>query len=427
VAKDESYPRKYWWVVVVAVPVVVALIAASTDLLKSDAPAGPTTTITGDNNTVSYDYSTHNTFVTNVAVIAREYEAQTGRPLDADLKRQIEQAVSAALKNDHPESIRLFEQIAASVPVPAIYNNLGVEYKKVQNGEASQKAFAMAKARIDEATADIAKSSPLSAAALKAPTVSGPAIRTESSSVPAMVIEPLSAPYEAPSEIHVVDHGAATAGSYQVKYKPAPGTPVVMSPGTYDVLLKSSSSYSAGFIVAANVPVKEGSLTRVNPNALVGGIAVEPLARKGFPTLKQLQVVDRASGDKRLLAQSSDKLGVTLPLAPGSYQIVGTTSDDQHVVIVDKVDVKAGTIARVDTANQLAAIVVRTPSVKTELQAVYALLAGTNRIASKVDGFDKPLLVSAGQAYDVGLQQAAGFTPIRKGIVPKPGELVDIQ
>ena len=87
----------------------------------------------------------------------------------------------------------------------------------------------------------------------------------------------------------------------------------------------------------------------------------------------------------------------------------------------------AGSIARIDTANQLAAIIVHTPSVKTELKAVYALMAGTNRIASKVDAFDKPLLVSAGQAYDVGLEQAAGFTPIKKGIVPKPGELVNIQ
>lgn len=280
--KDESYPRKYWWVVVVAVPIVVALIAAFTDLLKSDATSGPATTITGDNNTVNYDYSTHNTFVTNVAVIARQYEAQTGRPLDADMKRQIERAVSAALKDNHTESIRLFEQVAASVPVPAVYNNLGVEYKKVQNFEASQKAFETAKAKIADATADAAKSSALGPAALKAPAASGPAVRSESSSVPAMVIEPLSAPYEPAGEIHVVDHGAATGGSYQVKYKPTPGTPVVMNTGNYDVLLKAAGGYGAGFIVASNVQVKDGSLTRINPNALIGGIAVEPLARKGF-------------------------------------------------------------------------------------------------------------------------------------------------
>ncbi len=148
-----------------------------------------------------------------------------------------------------------------------------------------------------------------------------------------MVIEPLSPPYQAPAEIHVVDHGTATGGSYQVKYKPTPGTPVVMNAGAYDVLLKSGGSYGAGFVVASKVEVKEGSLTRVNPNALVGGIALEPLAREGFPALKQLQLIDRSSGDKRLLAQSTDKLGVVLPLTGGSYDIVYTTVDDQNVIV----------------------------------------------------------------------------------------------
>jgi hypothetical protein len=429
-AKEESYPKKYWWVVVVAVPIAVALLAAVPALLKSSGGSGGglVTTITGDNATVNYDYSTHNTFVTNVAVIAREYEAQTGRPLDDDLKRQIEQAVSAALKNDHGESIRLFEQIAASVPVPAVYNNLGVEYNKVQNVAASQKAFETAKAKIDEAkTAAAAKNPPLTAADLRAPSVSGPGIRPESSSVPAMVIEPLSSPYVAPGEIHVVEHGTATGGSYKVKYQPTPGTPVVMDAGSYDILLKSADNRGAGFIVASNVQIKEGSLTRVNPNAFVGGIAVEPLARKGFPTIKELQVIDRASGDKRLLAQSTDKLGVTLPLAPGSYDIVCSTSDDQIVIVAENVQIKAGAITRIDTGNQLAVIVVHTPKIRTELKAVYALQAGTTRIASKVDAFDKPLLVAAGQSYDVALEQAAGLTHLRKALVPKPGELVDIQ
>jgi hypothetical protein len=422
-AKEESYPRKYWWVVVVAVPIVVALIAVLPGLLKSSNGSGPPPVqVTGNGTIVNYGYLENNTFVTNVEVIAREYEAHTGRPLDDDLKRQIEQAVNAALKNDHTQSVRLFEQIAQSAPVPAIYNNLGVEYGNVQNVAASQKAFELAKAKV----AEVAKTPPLSATQLKPPPVSGSTIRFESSSVPAMVIEPLSPPYQAPAEIHVVEHGTATGGSYQVKYKPTPGTPVVMNAGAYDVLLKSSGSYGAGFVVASKVEVKEGSLTRVNPNALVGGIALEPLAREGFPALKHLQLIDRSSGDKRLLAQTTDKLGVVLPLAAGSYDIVCTTVDDQNV-IVENVTVKAGVITRIDTANQLAAIVVHTPNVRTELKAVYALTAGTNRIASKVDAFEKPLLVAPGKPYDVALEQAAGLTHIRKAIVLKPGELVNIK
>jgi hypothetical protein len=423
VAKEGSYPKKYWWVVVVALPIVLAVIAVLPGLLKSsNGSSTPSVSVTGDGTIVNYGYLENNTFVTNVEVIAREYEAHTGRPLDDDLKRQIEQAVSAALKNDHTQSVRLFEQIAQSAPVPAIYNNLGVEYGIVQNVAASQNAFALAKAKV----AEVAKAPPLSATQLKPPPVSGSAIRFESSSVPAMVIEPLSPPYQAPAEIHVVDHGTATGGSYQVKYKPTPDTPVVMNAGTYDVMLKSSGSHGAGFVVASKVEVKEGSLTRVNPNALVGGIALEPLAREGFPALKQLQLIDRSSGDKRLLAQSTDKLGVVLPLAAGSYDVVCTTADDQSV-IVENVTVKAGVITRIDTPNQLAAIVVHSPDVRTELKAVYALTAGTNRIESKVDAFEKPLLVAPGKPYDVALEQAAGLTHLRKAIVLKPGELMNIK
>ncbi len=428
-AKEESYPKKYWWVVIVAVPITIALIAAAPALLKSSGGSGggPGTTInTGEKSTVNIDNSTHNTFVTNVAVIAQQYEAQTGRPLNDDLRRQIEQAVSAALKNDHGESIRLFEQIAASVPVPAVYNNLGIEYKQAQNVAASEKAFE--KAKMAEAKAAAVKNPPLTAADLRPPAVSGPGIRPESSSVPAMVIEPLSPPYVAPGEIHVVEHGTASGGgSYKVKYQPTPDTPVVMDAGSYDIVLRSADNRGAGFIVASNVQIKEGSLTRVNPNAFVGGIAVEPVVQKGFPTIKGLQVIDRASGDRRLLAQSTDKLGVTLPLAPGSYDIVCTTTDDQTVMVAENVQIKAGSITRIDTGNQLAVILVRTPKIRTELKAVYALQANSNRIASKVDAFDKPLLVTAGQSYDVALEQAAGLTRIKKAVVPKPGELVDIQ
>ena len=91
-ANDGKVPRKYWWVVAVALPVALALIAIVPGLFKSSGGSGggTSTAITGDNNTVSFDYSTHNTFVTNVNVIAREYELQTGRPLGDDLRRQIE-------------------------------------------------------------------------------------------------------------------------------------------------------------------------------------------------------------------------------------------------------------------------------------------------------------------------------------------------
>ena len=156
-----------------------------------------------------------------------------------------------------------------------------------------------------------------------------------------MTIDAVSPPYEAPGEIHVIAHGTPVSGSYQVKYRPEPGTPVVMEPGAYDVLMKVGS-YGAGFILASNVVVREGTLTRIDPNPLVGGIGVEPVSKKGFPLITKLEFVDRSSGDKRLLAQQTEKLGVTLPIAPGTYDVIGTTTYDQHVEIAGNIAVRAG-------------------------------------------------------------------------------------
>jgi hypothetical protein len=408
------------------VPVAVALISIVPGLFKPSGSGGGTSTaITGDNNTVNFDYSTHNTFVTNVNVIAREYELQTGRPLGDDLRRQIESAVNAAMQNNHTESIRLLEQVAQAAPVPAIYHNLGVEYAKTQNVNASRQAFELSKAKIAEVAAAAANNRPLSATALKPPTVSEPGVRTESSAVPAMTIDALSPPYEAPSEIHVIAHGTPVSGSYQVKYQPQPGTTVVMEPGAYDVLMKVDG---AGFVLASNVVVREGTLTHINPNPLVGGIGVEPVSKKGFPLIKSLQFIDRSSGDKRLLAQETDKLGVTLPIAPGTYDVIGTTTYGQQVEIAGNLAVKAGQITTLDTLGEVAAIVVHAPNVKgLDMKAVYALKAGTNQIAAKVEAWDVPMLVPAGVSYDIALEQSAGLTRIRSGITPGRGELVDIR
>ncbi len=423
---EAKVPRKYWWVVAVAVPVAVALIAVLPGLFKPSGPGGGTnTTINGNNNTVNFDYSTNNTFVTNVKVIAREFELQTGRPLSDDLRQQIESAVKAAMQNNHTESIRLLEQVAQAAPVPSIYHNLGVEYAKTQNAEASRHAFELSKEKIAEVQAAGANNRPLPAAALTPPAVSGPGIRTESSAVPAMIIDALSAPYQAPDQIHVIEHRTEVGGSYQVKYQPQPGATVVMDPGAYDVLMKVGS---AGFVLASNVVVREGTLTHINPNLLVGGIGVEPVTKRGFPLIKNLQFVDRSSGDKRLLAQQTDKLGITLPIAPGTYDVIGTTADDQQVELADNIAVTAGQITRFDTLGQVAAIVVHAPNVKgLDMKAVYALKTGTNQIDAKVEAWDVPMLVPGGASYDIALEQSAGLTRIRSGLTPRPGELVDIR
>ena len=242
-----------------------------------------------------------------------------------------------------------------------------------------------------------------------------------------MVIEPFAAPYVRPSEMHVIAHGTPVSGSYQVKYKPEAGTTVVMEPGAYDVLYKVSG-YGAGFVFASNVVVRESTLTRINPNGLVGGIAVEAVSKKGFPLLKNVEFIDRATGDKRIIAQQTDRMGVTLPLAPGAYDAVGTTTDGQKKELATNLAVRAGQITKFDTLGQMASIIVHAPNVKgLDMKAVYALKAGTNQIHGKVEAWDVPILVAGGVTYDIALEQSAGLTRIKTGITPGRGELVEIR
>ena len=439
-ADDTKVPRKYWWVVPVAVPIGVALIAIVPTLVtrgcspapapakpeEAKASAGPGgVAITGGTNTINFDYSTRTTFVTNVSVIAREYEQQTGHPLSDDLRRQIEAAVAAATQNNHAESIRLLEQVAKAAPVPAVYHNLGVEYEQTKNAGEARRAFDLSKEKIAEMTA-APNAPPLPASALTPPAVSGPGIKTESSAVPAMTIDPVSAPYEAPDRIDIVAHGTSLHGRYEIKYQPKPGVTVVAEPGAYDVLMNAGE---AVFLVASNVVVREGTLTRINPNALVGGIAIEPVRKPGFPAIKKLVFLDRASGEReRLITQQTEKLGVTLPITPGNYQVIGTTVDGQQVQLAEDLAVKAGAITRLDPIGQVAAIVVHAPNIAgLDMKLVYALKAGTNQIAAQVEAWDVPMLVPAGMPYDIALKQAAGLTRIRTGITPGRGELVEIR
>ena len=84
-------------------------------------------------------------YVTNVSIIASEYEKTHGHPLiDEDLKGQIERAVAEAEAGRHTESIGLLEELSKKVPLPALYTNLGVEYAKMGNTDLARKAFSSA-------------------------------------------------------------------------------------------------------------------------------------------------------------------------------------------------------------------------------------------------------------------------------------------
>ena len=124
-----------------------------------------------------------------------------------------------------------------------------------------------------------------------------------------------------------------------MKYKPRLGSPVIVEPGKYDVVFRAAGG--GAFVLTRNVEVKEGTRVRINPNALLSNIVVEPLTRKGFPEIKELTVFEAGTTGYRLILQRTDRLGVALPIVPGQYDLQGKTAEGDEFAFVKNVELTA--------------------------------------------------------------------------------------
>jgi hypothetical protein len=213
-----------------------------------------------------------------------------------------------------------------------------------------------------------------SSASLTPPPTRSARISFEESPVPSLFIEKLKDNENAIQAIHVIEGGTQLTGSYTVKYAPKPNSVTLVEPGKYDILFRTEGNGT--FVLASNVEVKERTQTRVNPNEILGFVIVEPLTRKGIPEIKQLTVFDAGTTGYRLIRQSSEKLGVPLPIAPGRYEVDGQTLDGSEFVLVKEVEVKAMESSRIHTDSEVAAIMVHDPKVPgLEMEAIYVLRA----------------------------------------------------
>jgi len=94
---------------------------------------------------------------------------------------------------------------------------------------------------------------------------------------------------------------------------------------------------------------------------------------------------------------------------------------------VKNVSVKARESKRITTDNEIAGFVVNDPKVSgLEMEAIYALRAGTNEIAAQGKRFGDPILVYAGEAYDIALKQSGGVARIKNNVTPKRGALTEV-
>jgi len=435
-SERSSYPRKYWWVVMVIVPIALAVIAIVPHLSTSAAPA-PTITQSGPGsvvqtgqgsvNVTTNDFSTK-LYVTNVSMIIAEYERIEGKPLnDEALKREIEKAVTAAVDGNGTDKVRLLEDLSRKLPLPAIYNNLGVEYAKAGQVTAAQKAFAQALQKDPQYEGAQRNLAWLASNTKLAPAPARPstsAVNLESSSLPTLLVEALSAAPNAIKEIHVVEAGTKVTGSYKYRYNVQPGSPVIVETGKYDVIAKTAGGGT--FVLAKDVEVKDGSLVRINPAALVGYIQVEPITAKDFPSLTEVTVFEAGTTGYRYIYQHSETPGELMPIAPGAYELMGKTADGQDFVLATRVDVKPQDTVRVRSNDQVGAFQVRDPKIAgLKLEKVYLLRAGTNHIAAEADRFTT-LIAQAGEPYDVVIKQPGGITPLKKALVAKPGAVIAV-
>ena len=430
--ETKDYPKKYWWVVIVALPIVLGLIAVVPGVMsKAGGAVPPSVSQTGVGNiqqtgagSVINDYSSK-MYVTNVSIIEAEYAKYQGQPLSDQVKRQIEQAVADGVAGRHAESIRLLEELARKVPVPALYNNLGVEYAKSGQTDSAQKAFQEAIAKDPQHKEAKNNLALLPAKRAAAPSAGGRSIVVEASTVPTVVVEPLAGDPDALKEIHLADPGTKLEGSDQIRYAPQPGSPTIVNAGTYDVVVKTAGG--GGFVLARNVEIKDGTRVRINPNALLGNILVEPLTLKGFPEIKELTVFEAGSTGYRAIFQRTDRLGTPLPIVPGSYDVFGKTAEGGDFVLAKNVAVKARETNTIKTNAEVAAILVHDPKIAgSKVEAVYVLVSGATTIAAQSDHFEKPMIVVPGESYDVALKQPGGVATIKRKITPKRGELITV-
>lgn len=313
--------------------------------------------------------------------------------------------------------------------------------KEVKAAEEQQKPD-LVKQKTEEAkeaaTQAISKEKTLANAA-EAPTAVSPAtgglehpataatsgLKFEKSSVPAIVLEKFDGPPDALDQFHIVEKGTDLSGSYRIKYQPKPDSTLVVEPGVYDVVARTSGGGT--FLLLGNVEVKDGTMARINPNAILGSMVVEPLTRKGFPEIKEVIVFDAGTTGRRLIRQRTEKPGAVLPITAGTYDVECKTADGSEFVLVKNIPVSARESKHIITDNEIAAFVVDEPKVSgLDVEAIYALRAGTNEIAAESKHFGNPIMVYAGESYDIALKQSGGLARIKSNVTPKRGALTEV-
>jgi hypothetical protein len=172
-----------------------------------------------------------------------------------------------------------------------------------------------------------------------------------------------------------------------------------------DSIFEQTADRLSGNLKFINIEVKDATTARINPNSVLGSIVVDPLTRKEFPEIKEVVVFDAGTTGRRLIRQRTDKPGAMLPIPAGTYDVECKTADGSEFILVKNVQVNARESKQIATDNEIAGFVINDPKVSgLEMEAIYALRAGTNEIAAESKHFGEPILIYAGESYDIALK-----------------------
>jgi tetratricopeptide (TPR) repeat protein len=86
-------------------------------------------------------------YIAESGKLEEEYSMFTGKPLDPAATSQFDQATGLMLAGKYSSAVIVLEAAAKEIPVPAVFNDLGVLYMKLKDGPHALKAFRDALAR----------------------------------------------------------------------------------------------------------------------------------------------------------------------------------------------------------------------------------------------------------------------------------------
>lgn len=174
---------------------------------------------------------------------------------------------------------------------------------------------------------------------------------------------------------------------------------------------------------------------------VVSAILVSPLTLEGFPQLEEVFVIkagDKLNDNFLKIIQRTKELGKAMVVSPGKYDVICQPAGAMRIALMKNVEVKARETVKINTNRVASALVMADPKIEglSAIKRLCAVPAGVapngvdfnfGGLRQQCPGFGKPLLLTAGEAFDIVFEPKEGArVTIVENVVLKGGELTII-